>query len=358
MTPPTLLIDILVFLLGLAIVAYTLFSAVRTFVLPRSAPDGLTRFVFVIIRQFFNLRLRFAKTYEDRDRIMAYYAPVSLLLLLPFWLSLVLIGYIGMFWAIRPQDEPFMLSGSSLFTLGFAREESVASTLLTYSEATIGLLLVALLIAYLPTMYGAFATREHLVTLLEVYTGSPPSAIEMILRLNRIHQLGSMPEFWSRWETWFAEVAESHTTLAALIFFRSPKPHFSWVNAAGAVMDSGALILAAVDTPWEPNIALAIRSGYLCLQRIADFFSFSYDPHPTFPDEPISVTREDFEAALDMLEAAGVPLKADRDQAWIAFAGWRVNYDRVLLAIAKITMTSPSLWLGQSLLAKPEMAHE
>jgi hypothetical protein len=35
---------------------------------------------------------------------------------------------------------------------------------------------------------------------------------------------------------------------------------------------------------------------------------------------------------------AGVPLKADLEQAWRDFAGWRVNYDRVLLALAALTM--------------------
>ena len=31
-----------------------------------------------------------------------------------------------------------------------------------------------------------------------------------------------------------------------------------------------------------------------------------------------------------------MPLKADRDQAWRDFAGWRVNYDSVLLAVCDL----------------------
>jgi hypothetical protein len=38
----------------------------------------------------------------------------------------------------------------------------------------LGLLLVALLIAYLPTMYAAFSRRETAVKLLEVRAGNPP----------------------------------------------------------------------------------------------------------------------------------------------------------------------------------------
>ena len=41
---------------------------------------------------------------------------------------------------------------------------------------------------------------------------------------------------------------------------------------------------------------------------------------------------------------SGVPLIADRDQAWRDFAGWRVNYDTVLLALAAMTMAPYAPW--------------
>lgn len=44
------------------------------------------------------------------------------------------------------------------------------------------------------------------------------------------------------------------------------------------------------------------------------------------------------------LEDAGVPLKADRDQAWRDFAGWRVNYDKVLLATCDLTTAPTAPW--------------
>jgi len=85
------------FILGLALFAVTLASAIRTFVLPRNATDWLTRSVFLAIRSIFDLRLRGATTYAQRDRIMAFYAPVTVLALLPTWLILVWIAYAGMF---------------------------------------------------------------------------------------------------------------------------------------------------------------------------------------------------------------------------------------------------------------------
>jgi hypothetical protein len=229
-------------------------------------------------------------------------------------------------------------------TLGFTKGSSLVHTVLAFSEATIGLIMVALLIAYLPTMYNAFQQRELAVTMLEVRAGSPPSAVEMITRFQRLHSLDGMHNLWETWETWFAQIEESHTSLAALVFFRSPQPDHSWVTASGAVLDAAALMRSTVDAPADTQADLCIRAGYLALRRIADFFDVTYNANARFPDDPISITRAEFDAACDQLAAAGVPLKPDRDRAWQDFAGWRVNYDRVLLALASLTMAPYAPW--------------
>ncbi|MGH2407946.1 MAG: hypothetical protein ACRDF7_07720, partial [Candidatus Limnocylindrales bacterium] len=51
-----------------------------------------------------------------------------------------------------------------------------------------------------------------------------------------------------------------------------------------------------------------------------------------------------YDQAVAVLEASGVPLKTDRDQAWRDFNGWRVNYDAVLVSLARLTMSPPSWW--------------
>jgi hypothetical protein len=341
-----LFLRIATFVLGVFLVGSTLVSAVRTFVLPRSAPDRLTRVVFVAMRSLFNLRLRRAHTYADRDQVLELYAPLSLLALTPSWLALVLIGYMGMFWAVGVPTwyEAFRDSGSSLLTLGIAGAEGVPRTLLMFSEAAIGLTIVALLIAYLPTMYAAFSRRETLVTLLEVRAGSPPSALEMIKRFHRIHGLDRLTDMWEAWEVWFAELEESHTSLPALAFFRSPQPEHSWITAAGAVLDAASLTRAALDLPPDPKADLCIRAGYLALRRICDFFSIPYHPEPHFPAQPVSISRQEFDAACAELAQLSIPLKPDLDAAWGAFAGWRVNYDTVLLALCALTTAPEAPW--------------
>ncbi len=340
-----LLIREITFVAGLIIVFLTVTSAMRTFVVPRGENVFLTRLVFQNLRRLFSLRLRWAKTYAVQDRVMAYFAPAGLLLLPLVWLMCITVGYMAMFWALGVESwfDAFLLSGSSLLTLGFAPVDGLAQTILAFSEATLGLGLVALLIAYLPTFYSAFSRREAAVQMLEVRAGAPPSAVTMIERFQRIQGLERLSEQWQMWEVWFTELEETHTSFSPLVFFRSPRPDQSWVTAAGAVLDAAALTASTLDLPRDAQAELCIRAGYLALRGIARFFQIPFNPEPT-PTDSISIARAEFEAVYDELATIGVPLKPDREQAWRDFAGWRVNYDTVLITLAGMTMAPYAPW--------------
>lgn len=339
-------LHILAFVLGFGVALATVFSAISTFVLPRSARSQLNRLVFGILRRIFEFIMRFAKTYEQRDAIMAYYAPISLMLLVPVWYTLIAFGYSLMYWGLRAGDYfyDFRLSGSSLLTLGFVSPEGYFVTLLVFSEAVLGLIMVALLIAYLPTMYSAFSRREQAVNMLEVRAGNPPNPFDMLTRYNRIHGLNNLADLWKTWELWFADVEESHATLPALVFFRSPRPENSWVTSAGAVLDGAAITLSSIDIPSEMSAALCIRSGYIALNRVSEYFDIPIQKNPRYPETSISVTREEYDDLINRLEQAGLPIKPDREQAWLDFAGWRVNYDRVLLILCALVMPPRTPW--------------
>ncbi|HEX9388561.1 MAG TPA: hypothetical protein VF918_19710, partial [Anaerolineales bacterium] len=47
---------------------------------------------------------------------------------------------------------------------------------------------------------------------------------------------------------------------------------------------------------------------------------------------------------IDQLAAAGLPIKADREQAWRDFSGWRVNYDRALILLCGLVMAPQASW--------------
>jgi hypothetical protein len=352
-------LDVLWFAGGLVLLVLVLDSAMRTFVLPRGAATMLTRAVFVSLRAGFNLVTRACRTYDARDRVMALYAPVGLLVLPVVWLVIVVLAYTAMFHAfdVRAFERAFEMSGSSLLTLGFVRPPDLATNVLAFAEAATGLGLLALLISYLPTIYGAFSRREALVAQLAVRSSDPPSGVTILARAESMGRFELLDDLWVPWQVWFSEVEETHTSLGVLSFFRSPRAHRSWITAAGAVLDAASLRLAVVDLGYAPQAGLCVRSGAFALQAVADYFDVEFDPDP-MPTDPVSVNRSEFDDACDRLEAAGIPLVADRDQAWRDFAGWRVNYDRPLLGIAGLVMAPYAPWSSdRSFRTRPGLRH-
>ena len=334
----------ILFVAGASIVTPVYGSAVRTVILPRGIPAKLGRWVMLTTRMLFGLRLGRKAGYEKTDRIMALYGPIGLMNLLAVWLVLVLIGYAMMFWGLGAESakQAFAQSGSSLFTLGFARVPALPQMALSFAEAGTGLVLLALLITYLPSIYSAFSRRELEVAKLEVRAGSPPTGLEMIERAWRLQRLDRLTDVWIAWEDWFADIEESHTSLPVLVFFRSPQPDRSWVTASGAVLDAAALLASTVDQPRNIESELCIRAGYVALRRIASYFQIDYDPNPA-PTDSISIQKQEFKQVYERLQAAGVPLK-DFEAAWTGFAGWRVNYDSVLLSLATLTLAPWAPW--------------
>jgi hypothetical protein len=342
-----MLVDILLVVAGLFAAGFVLDAAVRTFVVPRGTVVLFTVVVFRVTRRVFALFASPRRGYEARDRVMALYAPVALLALPLVSMLVVFGGFACVFAGVEEHGwrSAILTSGSSLLTLGFERPSNLPAAFAAFAEATVGLALLALLIAYLPTIYNSFSRREIAVTDLAIRAGTPPTPGNMLVRAHLTGFLLDMDGFWALWMTWFTEVQETHTSYGSLAFFRSPNPHRSWVTAAGAVLDTASVRLAVLDIPTTPAAALCIRSGYLALREIAGFYGFDYDDAPA-PDDPISVTRDEFDEMYAKLVDAGVPVKSDRDQAWRDFAGWRVNYDRVLVTLAGYVMAPYAPWVS------------
>jgi hypothetical protein len=337
--------QVLWFALGIVLLVLVLDSAIRTFVLPRGATPLVTRGVFISVRSVFNVLARAARTYDGRDTVMALYGPIGLLMLPGAWMVMVLGAFTVMFHAagVTGFEAAFEMSGSSLLTLGFVPPTDLFTNVLAFLEAAIGLMLLGLLIAYLPTIYGAFSRREVQVAQLEVRAGNPPSGVHVLVQAKRMERFHLLDDFWRTWQLWFTELEETHTSLGVLSFFRSPVGHRSWVTASGAVLDAASLRLAALDMPFDPEAGICVRAGFFALRAVCDYFGIPYDPDP-HPGDPIAITKEEFLDACDQLVAAGLPVRADREAAWIDFTGWRVNYDVPLLSLAGFVMVPYAPW--------------
>jgi hypothetical protein len=351
-TAVEIVIRVLVGLAGAWLVGSVLLSAVRTVAVPRGERLALTTFVFIagrlVIRPFLE-----RSNEQRRERILQRYAPVALLCLVFVWAALVCVGFTAILWAVGDLSviDAFQLSGSSLTTLGFVSTDDAHMTLCIL-EAFIGLGLVGLLITFLPTIYGGYNRRELVVAQLSGRAGTPPSAERLIIRLSQIRGLDEFTDMWEEWERFFAELEESHQSYPSLMYFRSG-PGRSWLTASGAILDAASLVTAVVDIPRQPSAQLCIRAGFLTLRTLAEYLRIPVDHDPD-PSDPISVTRDEFDEVCDTLAAAGVPLVADRDEAWRAFAGWRVNYDAALIGLCGVIQPPEARWSSDRAVRYPQ----
>ncbi len=337
---------------GLILVLGTLMSVAGTLVVPRAVNSPVSLTVEWFLDVTFLVITKPARTFERRDRILAWQAPMSLLVRLGVWLGMLIVGFALL---LLPSlkghlGQAFSEAGSSVFTLGYAVPASGDSTTLEYLAAFTGLVVIGLQVGYLPTLYSAFNKRETEVTLLGSRAGVPSWGPELLARSRWGIQDGNiapvLETLFFSWERWAAEVAESHTTYFTLTRFRSPRPLSHWLTSLIAVMDAAALHLAVAPSG-EPKLAprLALRMGFVALGQIARTMGESV-PDELDTDASISLTFADFQQATAMLREVDYPIERSDEEAWPNFRGWRANYDAVALLLAKRLDAPPALWTG------------
>lgn len=331
---------------GVVLVFTTGSSVIRTLIVPRGLQSALPGQIARFSGRFFLFVARRFDSYEERDKVLAFQAPSYLLLLLTTWMVLFLTGFALILWPfVGSLPQALLESGSSLFTLGFASTHEVGPTLVHFLSAITGLVVVALLVGYLPTLYSSFNRRETMVTMLQSRAGAPAWGPEILFRYQNVGLVEQLPALYVDWERWAADVSESHTNYPMLIYFRSPHPLRSWILGLLAVMDSAALYLALAPERAPTEARLCLRMGFLCLRDIANFLQIGFDPDP-LPTDPIALTYEEFEAGIARSVETGFPIERSVEEAWPHFRGWRVNYEEVAYAIANIVSAPPGPWSG------------
>ncbi|MGI4740299.1 MAG: hypothetical protein ACRYG7_34440 [Janthinobacterium lividum] len=332
------------------LVITTVSAAIRSFVLPRNESVRLNVFVFSGIRAIFDFAARRANNYARRDRIMAHYAPVGLVALPIGWLALVGLGYTGIYLALGVDNftKSYELSGSSLLTLGTTKQNGLVVNIFSYSEATLGLLLLTLLLSYLPTIYQAFSRREVVVAQVELRAGLPASAAGLVRWLGHDRDFLNDDTQWLEWEKWLVEIDESHTSLPVLAFFRSPQGGRSWVLTTGLILDAANLLFSALDVPRSRQVELTFTAGVLTLNRVHRFFErkSKTDPAELRTLEELLATmpgREEFADAWQSFQEVGLPLRADEETAWRHYTERRMRYEPALKFLGALLMTPPTM---------------
>jgi len=341
-----IVLQIIVFLLGLLITLATLSSAIRQTVLPGRKSVRISRTLYRTTFLLFRLVIVRVQSEAVSSAFAAFYAPMSVMLLPITWVMLLLFGFSLMFWGV---SEPtpgasLSLSGAAITTEGFLAPKGGGQTTLYIVEGIIGLGIVGLFITFLPTAYSIYSQREKLVTRVAFRFGAPPSGVQVLAHAYRLGLIKELDEFWRTWEDWFTTMAETHITNSGVIFYHSSQPGTSWVTTAGAILDACALFSSTVDREDSPWVHLCFQAGCRTLRDIVTDVARPSIVSKLVSENAIHVTRAEYDAACETLSGFGVPLKEDREESWRVFVILRGQYDTFLIALANLVYAPKAPW--------------
>jgi hypothetical protein len=334
------------FACGICLLLCTGSSVVKMLLIPRNLGSVISTGVSrLVLRVYLLITARIADL-QRRENILATGAPAFLFSVLVAWIALLFFAYALILLPFTTGvTSALRLSGSSLFTLGFAIPAGAAPYGIVFAAAISGLGVIALMIGYMPTIYSAYNRREVQVIMLEALAGKPPWGPELLARQQLIGNVSYLPRLYERWTEWAADVSESHTTYRTLIYFRSRYPENPWPLALLAVLDAAALQLSLCPGSAPAEARPLLRVGYVTMRQLARTLGLpaNDDPHP---DDPLVLTREEFDDAVAHMDKAGWVFERTPEQAWMHFRGWRVNYEQAAHGIAAHLDLPMALWSG------------
>jgi len=335
---------------GIVLIFIILMDAFETVVLPRRI-----RRTFRIASWFYKNTWGFwtrvglhIKSVNRREGFLAYFGPLSLIVLLFFWAAGLIFGFACMqygfgehvslgsekitFWKV------LYMSGETFFTLGYGdiTPTNYAARTLAVMEAGMGFAFLGVVVGYLPVIYNSFNTREIEISLLDARAGSPPSAAEFLGRLGCCPEQSVLDEIFRDWERWCADLLSSHISYPVLIFFRSQHPNQSWLSALTAMLDVTSLIITGVDGIHPEQAKLTFAMARHAVVDLAQVVNAQYSPH-----DARRLSAEDLSRLRTHLVGQGVNFYDGAD-AGDRIAALRILYEPYLYSLSRrLLMTLP-----------------
>jgi hypothetical protein len=280
-------VNILAFILGILCLFIVLLDAFQTIILPRRATGRLrlTSLFYSLTWNPWSFVARRLQNPRHRETFFSYFGPLSLILLLAVWATLMILGFALLFYSLGSPftDSTHMsrfysdlyVSGTTIFTLGLGDviPQSTWSRTFLILEAGTGFGLLAVVMGYFPVLYSSFSRREVIISLLDARAGSPPTAAELLRRHSYEGAEEALSLLLTEWERWSAELLESHLSYPLLCYFRSQHNNQSWLSALTAILDTSALLIAGVRGPGARQAQLTFAMARHAVVDLAQIFS-------------------------------------------------------------------------------------
>jgi hypothetical protein len=341
-------LEILAGLVVLLVIMHDLFQAV---VLPRPSVYRVPLLSQLLVRLFWkpwrwmgSLR----KRTDKREHFLGTFGPAALLMLLGFWSLSVMFGYALIFDGLHDQIEPhpsgfwtsLYYSAGTLLPLSYGDilPAGGAARLATVAESATGVILIALVISLLFSLYQSFQSREELVVTLDALAGAPPSGVQLLETAAADRMPQRLEATFDEWRNWAASVLESHLAYPILFYFRSSHDNEAWINSFGAVMDAATLVLTVTDHDSMGAARLMSKIGNHLVEDAVWYFRIS-------ASQEVGVERKDFLEAWSRLREAGYGCR-EPEAAWEEFSNLRRRYAPPLIHMARWFAIVPAPWIG------------
>jgi hypothetical protein len=331
---------------GVVLIVAILSDAVATLIVTQgsSGPWRPTRIFYAVT---WRLVRALASRLPDRtgEHALYVYPALSLLALLVLWLAGLMIGWSLVYWGLNQHVQGatdygayVYYAGTSLVTPVFGSAHGAVIRMLTLLETLTGIVTIALMISYLPALYGAYSRRESRLLTLD----DPRGGRIVPVRFMAVNTPGGDAEMlyraFAEWERWTADVLESHVSYPMLALFRSQHPGQSWITALGVVTDAATLTSACVDGAQNREPFSVYRRGRRAILEISSRL------HVPASASPVTwLTEENFESAWRQLLDIGVPLR-DRAVAWADLQSLRATYGDQLERLIDFLVAPRGFW--------------
>jgi len=338
--------------IGVVILAVAFYDVFQGIVLPRPSV-GKLRVAPWILRPMW-ATWRWLGTRESRidrrENWLGTFGPVGLIALLGFWSLSSILGYALIFDSIHDQIQPplhdfgtsLYFSAGTLLPLSYGDILPIGAVaqVLVVAESATGVVLIALVISLLFSLYGSFQRREELVVTLDALAGAPPAGLQILETVANHRMPGELVATFDAWRGWSAAVLESHLAYPILVYFRSSHDNEAWLNSFGAVMDAATLALSTIvsEDETEGHARLMFKVGNHLVEDLAWYFRIKNAGVPI-------VERQEFDDARERLIKAGFHCR-ESDAAWSQFAALRSMYATPLNLLARRMAIMPAKWIG------------
>jgi hypothetical protein len=335
------------FAAGLIVLIGTTVGVLKSLIVPRRGWALLPATVTLLVSHSFMTVARRLRSYDQADRFLGFLGPVILVSVLCTTLAAYALGFALLLVPIEDLSIAGALreSGSSITTLGFASTARAGPTVVDVIAGATGLIVIALTIGYLPSLYSIVRRREVLVKDLEGRAGSPAWGPEVLIRHELARAARSLPAFYGDWRIWAAEVADTHTKYPVLALFRLPRAPNHWLLSLLAALDAAALDLALRPDTSPGEARHLIQMGRRCMRDLADAMRIPDDDGSTGVDH-LELTLPEFEDAVLRLRAVGFPMEHGVETAWPVFCRLRRTYAPIAYRLADRVVAPPTPWSG------------